>query len=248
MPLQASLLLQKIRKTPWPPFETGLALSLLLHLALWQVFSWRKHVHSLDADAIEIDLTRPFRLTSNPLLARRAAVPGTGAPVVTEPRPGSSPAQVAAAVPKPPSDWVLPGPDTKELVKPADQPPVGAVGGKGDGTGLGGRGDGTGTGEVDWVYLTEFPRLLNKERMKVLMRQYYPPVERAAGREGLVVLNVVIDRSGNVAAMEVAQSAGEAFDQAAKRLMGEARFAPGMVGKEPVVVKLPQQIYFDLDD
>src|SRR5688572_28774785 len=93
------------------PFETGVLLSLLLHLLLWQAFAWRGRLaFEGDPDAMEVDLTRPFRLTSDPRLAHRAKVSGTGAPVVAKPTP--TPAAAPAVPVAPPKEWVLPGPDT----------------------------------------------------------------------------------------------------------------------------------------
>ena len=75
----------------------------------------------MEDDLIEIDLTRPFRITSNPLLARRAENPGAGAPLVE--KPSSLPAPEVK--PEPPKEWVLPGPDTQVLEKPAvEEPPA----------------------------------------------------------------------------------------------------------------------------
>ena len=44
-----------------------------------------------------------------------------------------------------------------------------------------------GEGEVDWVYLTELPKLLNREEMARNIRRFYPEEERRAGHEGQVV-------------------------------------------------------------
>src|SRR5688572_9000585 len=103
-----------------PPFESALLFSLLFHVILWQALSWKKHRDMVEEDLIEIDLTRPFRITSNPLLARRAEKPGTGAPAVE--RPSSLPSPEVK--PAPPKDWILPGPDTKILEKPAVEEPA----------------------------------------------------------------------------------------------------------------------------
>lgn len=217
------------------PFETGVLLSLLLHAAVWQ-FLTHKDKFSWDesSDAMEIDLTRPFRLTNNPLLARRAENPGVGAPVVEKPRPLTGPAPV-----EPPRDWVLPGPDTQELLPPPAEDASG---------GLGGLGQGTGSGEVDWVYLTHLPKMLNRDDLLKNMRRFYPEAERRAGLEGQVTLDVHIDREGAVTGADIAVSAGAAFDEAAKRVLREARFSPAMVGAQAVPVKIRQTIAFLLDE
>ncbi|MBI4396733.1 MAG: energy transducer TonB [Elusimicrobia bacterium] len=223
-----------------PPFETGVLLSLLLHVALWQGFALKRYFEKGSPDSsIEIDLTRPFRLTHDPSLARRAKVSGTGAPLVTSPKPVTAP---APAVPQtPPKDWVLPGPDTTELEKPSD-------GDEASPTGLGGLGDGTGTGEVDWVYLTTLPRMLNRDDLVKNLRRFYPESERLAGREGLVVIDVHIDSEGIVRTVDIIQTAGNLFDEAARKVIHEARFSPAKAGDKSVAVKIRQTIAFQLDN
>jgi TonB family protein len=217
-----------------PPFETALLLSLLVHVGLWQAFTLKNLWRSKEPSSIEIDLTRPFRLTQDPRLARRAEHPGTGAPVVAKP----SPAPLAAPPAEVPKDWVLPGPKTQVLEKPSD----------GEAGGLGGRGDGTGWGEVDWVYLTEIPRLMNREEMARILRRYYPERERQAGNEGDVGLIVHITAEGTVRAVEVSDSAGPDFDEAARKVMAMARFSPAKAGKEKVAVKVRLPISFRLEN
>src|SRR6185369_8794272 len=112
-------------------FEAAILFSLLLHVALWQGLSWRERwdaARQAEISPLEIDLTRPFRLTSNPLLARRAEHPGTGAPVVKFPSTSEKPPVPNATnalgdkpTTAPPKDWVLPGPSTQVLEKPGDE-------------------------------------------------------------------------------------------------------------------------------
>jgi TonB family protein len=220
-----------------PPFETAFLLSLLLHILLWRAVSWKEEMETAETALIEIDLTRPFRLTDDPKLARRAEKPGTGAPIVTNPStlPGT-PKKI-----EPPKEWVLPGPHTKILEKPSasdEAPPS---------SGLGGLGDGTGEGEVDWVHLTELPKMLNRDELLSNIRRFYPEAERRAGNEGLVVLDIHIDSSGRVGRVEIKESAGSAFDAAARRVIAEARFSPARVGSKTVAVKIRQSIAFQLE-
>jgi TonB family protein len=232
-----------------PSFETGLLLSLLLHVGLWQVFSHKGFWESFSKtnSSLEIDLTRPFRIVTDPSLARRAKISGTGAPVVE--RPSSLPPALAPVPRRPPKEWVLPGPQTRQLEKPAEQAPVGTPYGTPDGTGegLGGRGDGTGWGEVDLVYLTSLPRILNREELARNLRRFYPEAERRAGREGDVQLDVHIDPAGRVSGVDVVGSAGTAFDDAAKKVIQSARFSPAMVKEKAVAVKIRQTIAFRLE-
>lgn len=225
-----------------PLFETAILLSLTVHFGIWCAFAWKKYKSQTDSPpSIEIDLTRPFRLTNNPLLARRAVNSGTGAPVVTSPVP-LPPETASAEKPAPLQEWILPGPDTRELVKPASAEDPSSP------TGLGGWGDGTGSGEVDWVYLTGLPKMLNRDELLRSLRRYYPEQERLAGREGQVWLDVHIDKSGNVSAVEVVTSAGQLFDDAAKKVIRAARFSPARVGENSVAVKIRQPISFQLEE
>jgi periplasmic protein TonB len=231
-----------VRKRRLPPFETGLLASLLLHVAVWQLLTW-KHEFPWNetADEMEIDLTRPFRITSNPLLARRAENPGVGAPVVDTPKP-------LAGVPAPKApEWTLPSTPQQEVAPPAAT--GGGSGGEGEAEGgLGGLGRGSGSGEVDWVYLTDLPRMLNRDELLRNIRRFYPEAERRAGREGQVTLDVRIARDGTVTGADVALSGGAAFDEAAKKVLREARFSPARVGAEAVPVKIRQTIAFRLDE
>lgn len=219
-----------------PPFETALLLSLLLHVVIWQGFKWRDLLGFRDSDTtMEVDLTRPFRLTDDPRLARRAVVSGTGAPAVTAPKPA------AVAPPEPPKDWVLPGPSTKVLEQPSTAEDASP-------SGLGGLGDGTGFGEVDWVYLTDLPRILNREDLLRDIQRFYPESERAAGREGDVGLVVHLGPDGGVRSVDITESAGSLFDEAAKKVIAVARFSPAKAGKQAVAVKIRQTISFRLEE
>jgi TonB family protein len=228
------------------PVRLGWTVSVVLHGAAFWLLStgpgfWAVH---FPAETIEVDLSRPFRITSDPSKVHRTQNPGAGAPKVSSPTPiaGSAPAV------KPP-EWVLPTPTTTKFVEPSTAPATegGVPGGKGEGPGLGGLG-GEGDGEVDWVLLTDVPRLLNRDELFRDIRRFYPEGERRAGREGRVDLMVHIDASGRVGRLEVAESAGAAFDAAARRVMTAARFSPARIGARRVAVKIRQSVAFRLED
>jgi TonB family protein len=238
---------KRVEKAGWP---AALALSLALHLLLWQALSWREKESRAPVDSLEIDLTRPFRLVSDPALARRAENPGAGAPLAHIPRRQDSlappPKPGASGLPEtgapsdaPPKEWVLPGPGTETLEKP---------GGDGGAGGLGGLGTGDGSGEVDWIYLTELPKILNRQDLLHFTRRFYPAPERLAGREGDVVLDVHLDPAGRVASVDVVTSAGADFDQAARKVISKARFSPAKVKERPVAVKIRQTVAFRLEN
>jgi TonB family protein len=236
------------------PAEKGWAASVLLHAVLWGFFSWTHSVRLNDEalSALEIDLSRPFRITDDPSKARQALNPGAGAPVVNAPTmaPGKGVvggAEDAAPDAKGPAkDWVLPTEKTTQLEPPSTGEAAGRPDGEGEGAGLGGLG-GEGDGEVDWVYLTELPKLLNRDRLLKDLRRFYPEPERQAGREGLVVLDVHVNAAGQVVRVSVVTTGGALFDEAARKVLSRARFAPAKVGPRPVPVKVRQSLDFRLE-
>ncbi len=238
-------------------FEAGLLISLAFHLGVFWVLS--RHGGGdfnpfwAAPETIEIDLTRPFRLTADPRLARQSPNPGTGAPLVAVPKPGET--KPGGGLAAKGTEWTLPGAKTTRIDLPlVDGSAVskstvstGAGGAEGESGGLGGLGTG-GEGEVDWVYLTEMPRLLNREEIAKNIRRFYPEAERRAGREGLVVARLHLTREGRVSGLEIERSAGDAFDAAARNVLSLARFSPARAGDRVVAVKIRQTVDFRLRD
>lgn len=242
-----------------PPFRLGLEISLLIHGALFLMLVHRPG--GLDfsptwatPDAMEVDLTRPFRLTSDPKKAFRSTNPGTGAPRVEKPTPG--PSKAGGGIAARGTDWTAPTSLTKifetptEIGNPLSQstaPSTGTGTVEGPSRGPGGLGTG-GEGEVDWIYLTEIPRLLNKEEVLKNMMRFYPFAERQAEREGRVVVDVHINKNGDVSGVDIKKSAGVLFDEAAKKVLSLARFSPARAGEKTVAVKMPQTMDFKLEE
>jgi TonB family protein len=228
-----------LRREPLPRFQVALLASLAFHVGLWQVLSWRGKEALHDIPSVEIDLTRPFRLTTNPLQQRRVEKPGFPNPILESPK-------VLAPIPSQPRDvsppakeWTLPQPGQPVESQITTDKPGTAVDGY-----IGPKGE----GEVDVIYLTELPRILNMEELGRYLQKFYPESERRAGREGYVLLDVHLDSSGRVGAVEVAQSAGAAFDEAARKVIREARFSPAKVREKSVAVKIRKPIVFQLQD
>lgn len=241
-----------------PPFRLGLEISILVHSALFFTLSHAPSgVYDLTAqwarrDPIEIDLTRPHRLTSDPKKSFRSTNPGTGAPRVEKPTP--EPFQAGGGVAAKGVDWTLPTPATKifenltDIGNPLSKstaPSTGTGTAEGESKGLGGLGTG-GDGEVDWVYLSEIPRLLNRDELVKNVLRLYPKTEREAGREARVVLSVHLNRDGGVSGAEVEESAGPHFDAAAIKVMSTARFSPARAGDRNVAVHMFYPIDFVL--
>ncbi len=210
--------------------------------------SWARH------DTVEVDLTRPFRLTSDPAKAFKSPDPGTGRPLVDKPTP--APFKAGGGVATKGQAWTVPVDGTKKLdptttegnpLSKSTGPATGAGTAEGESGGLGGLGTG-GEGEVDWIYLTEKPHLLNQDELLRLTRRYYPKAELLAGREGRVVAEVSINREGGVSRAVIVQSGGDLFDEAAQKVIPLARFTPARQGERAVAVKINWPIIFRPED
>ena len=234
-------------------FQRCLAASLALHAGF--LLAARLGFHPGRAvSPIEVDLTIPI-LGGSPakLGAPKRLVPDArGLP---QPAETKLPDIIKPQVPAPPKDWVLPGPETKVVEKPPE--PVPTPGGAVDGAGTAAKAGGSGFGADDGVPggagtggsgLLQFPRLLNRDELLANMRRFYPEVERRAGREGQVLVALHIGVDGRVGLVDIMQSAGAAFDAAAKEVAKRMRFSPALGKNGPVPVKLPQSIIFQLQD
>ncbi|NUP07299.1 MAG: TonB-dependent receptor [Polyangiaceae bacterium] len=76
----------------------------------------------------------------------------------------------------------------------------------------------------------------------------YPPEERAAGRVASVVMKLSIDEQGKVQAAEVTESAGPAFDTAAKAAALRFEFEPAEIDGRPAPVKIFYRYDFTLKE
>jgi protein TonB len=86
------------------------------------------------------------------------------------------------------------------------------------------------------------PELRNRGDFARRLQREYPPMLKDAGIGGTTVLWVFIDESGAVQSTRVTQSSGyEQLDQAAQRVMEQARFTPALNRDQrvPVWIQLP---------
>lgn len=249
-------------------FPAALALSFLAHGSVWIVARACRWARTpAPVPVIEVDLRTPFRPRSPFDTRLPGAAKGSPAPApkptagVTGPRPAADPVLVTPVVAPTPADpsklekeWVLPGPQTKVLEKPelGSPPPapvpVGkAPGGEGPGgeRGRGGSGGGPGTGEA---IVNRPPRLVNRAEIQAGLRSAYPVAERLAGREGQVMVALLIGEDGRVRDIEVIESAGAGFDGAARRVAWKMIFEPALVRSVPTAVKVRQAVTFRLGD
>lgn len=226
-------------------FRKCLAASFALHFGLFLL----SRLSPRAVPPVEIDLTMAF-LGGAP-----------GAPKLAAPKklvPGAqgiaAPAEKELPVAKPDQPQELTtGPGTAQ---PAPEPETATPGGAVDGTGtshkVGGEGAGSNYGVPGGTGgggspVTKMPRLLNLDEVRANLRRFYPEAERRAGREGSVLVHLHIGADGAVTMVEVAQSAGPAFDEAAKKVGRLMRFAPAEAGGGPVAVKVPQPMQFKLE-
>lgn len=86
------------------------------------------------------------------------------------------------------------------------------------------------------------PELRDRSDFQRRLQREYPPMLKDAGIGGTTVLWVFIDESGAVQNTRVTQSSGyEQLDQAAQRVMQQARFTPALNRDQrvPVWIQLP---------
>ncbi|MFA6093432.1 MAG: energy transducer TonB [Elusimicrobiota bacterium] len=230
-------------------FRLCLAASLLLHGGLFLIARSSSRGVKRSLPPIEIDLTMP------------ALGIGTGAPAkgtLMKAPPAPVPAQAPEVKPveevptaQPPKEWVLPSAGQKLKTEPPSSsqpsPVAGGTPGSSAGTGTGGTPDGIGTG-VGSGRPIQPPRLLNRDEMMLNLLRFYPESERRAGREGQVVLTLLIGADGSVEPGAVVKSAGADFDSAAREVAKLMRFAPAKDARGPVAVRLKQPIFFRLQD
>ena len=88
--------------------------------------------------------------------------------------------------------------------------------------------------------VTQAPRFLHREA------PIYPEVMRAQGISGVVKVEALIDNEGRVRQVSVLKSAGEYFDEAARRAVLSSSFYPAEIEGKPVAVLLRLPVKFGL--
>ena len=87
------------------------------------------------------------------------------------------------------------------------------------------------------------------ERPRVLKKvdPEYPRLAKMTGVEGIVVLLILIDESGNVEEIEVVKSLGNTgCDEAAVKAIKQWRFAPAMRQGRPIAARVTMPVLFNL--
>jgi len=88
--------------------------------------------------------------------------------------------------------------------------------------------------------LTEAPRFLHKEPLE------YPESMRTLGNAGIVKLSVLIDKYGVVRKVTIVESAGNEFDDQAKKAILASTFFAAKIKDEPVASILKLSVKFNL--
>ena len=90
------------------------------------------------------------------------------------------------------------------------------------------------------------PQLTRSPELVQFVEAVYPESERAAGRSAAVVLRLKLDAEGKVTTAEVTESAGEAFDAAAREAALKFRFSPAEVDGKPSAIAIAYRYEFKL--
>jgi len=121
----------------------------------------------------------------------------------------------------------------------------GAAGIGGNGLGSAGTGSGFGNGQNS----SQSAALLTQARYRETPKPAYPDAARREGREGRVLLRVLIDDQGKTRSVEINRSSGsDALDQAATEAIKLWRFHPAHAGDRPVSSWVSIPIEFQLKD
>ena len=205
--------------------------SLILHMLLLHSGDWQFHPNA--KHPVEIDITRMAHVG----MARSAwrAAPPAPKPVVrakewVKPKPEQK--AIPAPVPtKPvpalePETPAPPAPTASAEAAPAEY----AIGG------------------AEANVLSRLPQLKNLADLDAILRRFYPEEARARQVGALVVLDIHIDRDGEVTSADIVRSGGSDFDAAARKAAMLLRFTPAFLGSQRVAVRMRQSIQFKLEN
>jgi len=93
----------------------------------------------------------------------------------------------------------------------------------------------------------ELPPLVVNPELVTFVDAPYPPAAVDAGIEGVVLLLIELDELGAVTAVEILESAGHGFDEAAEQAAWQLVFTPAQDEQGPVPVALEFEYGFTLD-
>ena len=123
------------------------------------------------------------------------------------------------------------------------------TGGNGSGANGAGPGNGSGNGAGSGSGSSASGIVLTQARYRETPRPDYPENARREGREGRVLLRVLVDTQGRSKRVEINASSGsDALDRAAAEAIKSWRFHPARHGEQPVESWLRVPIEFHLQD
>jgi TonB family protein len=126
---------------------------------------------------------------------------------------------------------------------------AGTNGGTTSGTGRSGTGSGHGSGNGEGSGPGRAGVPLTQASYRETPRPHYPDSARRDGKEGRVLLRVLIDEEGRTKAVEVNASSGhDLLDQAATEAIKKWRFVPARAGGKPVETWVKVPIDFQLSN
>jgi protein TonB len=91
--------------------------------------------------------------------------------------------------------------------------------------------------------LTRMPKIMEYD-----LEGFYPKEELDFGREATVLASVLLDKNGDVLEVEIIESAGNRFDEAAKEALfaKKIKIQPGYVGEKPVASRVRIPVKFEI--
>ena len=95
---------------------------------------------------------------------------------------------------------------------------------------------------------TVAPSAVEPPKLVTFIEADYPPEEKAAGKTAVVVLQIAIAETGNVAAVAVVESAGPAFDAAAVAAAKRFVFSPARRDGKPIPVRIMYRYAFEIHE
>lgn len=104
------------------------------------------------------------------------------------------------------------------------------------------------TEEERLLFVYEESEVSQRPYFKTLVKPKYPEIARKMGKEGLVVLRVLVDENGRVKEVQVLRSAGFGFDEEAKKAIRQSLFEPAKHHGKPVPCYVRVPVRFVLEE
>lgn len=96
-------------------------------------------------------------------------------------------------------------------------------------------------------FVYEESQVNQRPYFKTLVKPRYPEIARRMGKEGLVVLKVLVDEKGKVKEVKVLKSAGFGFDEEAEKAIRLSLFEPAKHKGKPVACYVKVPVRFALE-